>query len=171
MLCFQMSPSEINGSIQYLRLSLPGFLLRVSLYPEAHPTVFYRNSLPSFSSLVALHCVPVPGLIDLALDRQTADSFPVVYRQSLNHRVSEVRWKKNSSVSCWRLQMIGSNFPITCNFAEEEKETKWPQTSSGSFEIRKTSLRPVSGSGKHGRWWVVCFWISPPITDGNYPAP
>lgn len=95
MVCFQMSPSGINGSIQYLRLSLPGFLLRVSLYPEAHPTVFSRNSLPSFSSLIALHCVPVPGLIDPALDRQTAAVlFPVEYRQSLNHRASEVRRKK-----------------------------------------------------------------------------
>lgn len=94
MLCLQMSPSEINGSIQYIRLSLPGFLFRVSLYPEAHPTVVYRNSLPSFSSLIALHCVPVPGLIEPALHRQTADLFPVEYKQSLNYRASEVRRKK-----------------------------------------------------------------------------
>lgn len=107
-----MSPSEINGSRQSIHLSLPAFLFHVSLYPEAHPPVVYRNILSSFSKLRVLLCVPVPGLIKLALYRQTFDLFPVECRQPLNQRPSKVVWK-TSYVSCWRLQMISYNFPIT----------------------------------------------------------
>lgn len=124
--------------------------------------IVYRNVLPSVLQLIALCCVTMPGLFGQALYRWTFDSFPVACRQSLNHYTNKSQ--ENEKITMWiakdlKWSVIMS--PSLCNFAEEEKEAKWPQTSSASCEIRKISFKTEPGSGKHSHWWV-CLQNTPP---------